>query len=188
MPRCSASTQGSATPTRVAKLLVYEDEHFSARAVKQAAWAKYRLWDIRNKPEKSFRSGTFALSKLLPEKFSESIMAIDAPKDGFSLLELRNIAGKYNEKLMVIKDDKDIPVPSVAYLRSGHFAAITGNVRGKIIRIEDAVAGFPRAVSESGLRHEMTGYYLVSSGFKGGTAVPDSEAAGIRGLGYVPFE
>ena len=172
----------------VAKLLVHEDEHFSARAVKQAAWAKYRLWDIRNKPEKSFRSGTFALSKLLPEKYSDSIMSIDAPKNGFSLLELKNIAGKYNQKLVVIKDEKDIPVPSVAYLRSGHFAAITGTSQGRILKIEDAVAGFPRAVRENGLMHELTGYYLVAGNFKGGTAVPDSEAAGIRGLGYVPFE
>ena len=106
--------------------------------MKQAAWAKYRLWDIRNKPEKSFRSGTFALSKLLPEKYSDSIMSIDAPKNGFSLLELKNIAGKYNQKLVVIKDEKDIPVPSVAYLRSGHFAAITGTSQGRILKIEDA--------------------------------------------------
>ena len=172
----------------VGKLLIYEDEHFSARAVKQAAWAKYRLWDIRNKPEKSFRSGTFALSKLLPEKYSDSIMSIDAPKNGFSLLELKNIAGKYNQQLVVIKDEKDIPVPAVAYLRSGHFAAITGTSQGRILKIEDAVAGFPRAVRENGLKHELTGYYLVAGNFKGGTAVPDSEAAGIRGLGYVPFE
>ena len=58
---------------------------------------------------------------------------------------------------------EEIPIPSIAHLRPGHFAANVGEANGRYM-LDDPLLGGEVWVTAAALREQSSGYFLVPEG------------------------
>ncbi len=140
-----------------------------------------------------FNCGPLALQSLMAARglTPEQVLFLQwhkvGPK-GTNLAELAGIAdkSKFGYRLVYRPPGKPVPLPSVAHLKVGHFAAVLGEANG-LLHVEDAaVDGRTLWMAAEALESEASGYFLVPADVPmrdGWRAVEAKEAANLWGKG-----
>ena len=140
-------------------------------AREQVDQARVGLWLMHQRPGRSFRCGSLALSNVarlndLPSSTISQFQDADSPGIGFSLLELESLSANANwpQRAVAITAEAQVPVPSVVHWKIGHYAAIIGK-RGNTYLLRDPTFGENRDVvmSEAALREESSGFFLIGA-------------------------
>jgi YD repeat-containing protein len=150
--------------------------------------------DMLNRPERSFRCGPLALSRILAHleqsdetKHALAILdAADSTPNGLSLsgVQRMSLDAGMNYQMAFRLPGAALIIPSVAHWNVGHYAALTGKDADDIL-VEDLTFGEAIRVSTSTLDAESSGYFLVPPGPlpAGWRSVDPSEGDGIWGRG-----
>jgi RHS repeat-associated protein len=156
------------------------------------AGAKQGLWEMQNRPERSFRCGPLGLERILAntkENFrgEDRLFNYNSTSTGTSLLEMRNLSTELQMGLQpAFRTGASTPIltPALVHWKAGHFAALVKEEDGRYL-IQDPTFGSEFWVSRRAFDEETSGYMLVREGAlpRGWRVVPDSEAATIRGRG-----
>jgi len=137
-------------------------------AVKMAD-AKNALWQLENRPEKTFKCGPFSLSRIQATldpsaPFSEKIGAELSTSNGTSLYQNWQLSKKMGLKYQMAMRPAGalVPVPSMVHWKEGHFSALTKFDGGRY-QVEDST--FPHGwISAKALDAETSGYFLIPDG------------------------
>ncbi|HLX07338.1 MAG TPA: cysteine peptidase family C39 domain-containing protein, partial [Thermoanaerobaculia bacterium] len=136
-------------------------------AAETVSAARSGLWLMRNDPAGSFRCGPLAVERvseaLQPgRKLDPRLLAYPSTRQGTSLGELVELAGKTGLQLQAVKRDRGskIPVPAVVHWKAGHFAAIVEQSGDRFLA-KDLTFGDDHWVSRDAVEEESTGYALV---------------------------
>ena len=172
---------------QVEQLLKLTGSHQSGIADASIAQAKRGLWEMQNNPQESLRCGVVALAELLRQgglSGSQQLFSLLAPKGGFSLAELQNIAGQHHFQSSVIYTNHQIPVPAVVHWKSGYFATVLAK-NGDHYTVADPISGQNNEMTSASILRESSGNYLVEKKLSGiGKPVDLTAANAIRGAGY----
>jgi RHS repeat-associated protein len=112
-----------------------------------------------------------------------------ADKKGTNLSELSGLGNKirFAHRLVHRQPGQPVPMPAVAHLKVGHFAAILGEQNGRF-QVQDAAApGGTMWMTPAALEAEASGYFLIPADLPlqpGWRAVQANEAANIWGKGF----
>ncbi len=156
------------------------------------AGAKQGLWEMQNRPERSFRCGPLGLDRILAStragyKGEDRIFNYDSTATGTSLLEMRGLATELQMGLQPAfrtSTTTAVLIPALVHWKAGHFAALVKEEDGRYL-IQDPTFGVEFWVSRRAFDEETSGYMLVRDGAlpRGWRPVPDTEAETIRGKG-----
>jgi RHS repeat-associated protein len=163
-------------------------------AALQAQFAREALEQMRDEPEVALRCGWVALFEVLRRQGAGAALLRDvqqqrAGRDGTSLAELAAFARAHGLDLQALRITAGaaFPVPAVAHLKTGHFAAILerrDDGRGELVRTVDAVTGLDGWIPAAALAGESSGFVLAAGGVRDGIlAVGDDAARGVMGAG-----
>ena len=165
-------------------------------AAQKLAGARQSLHLMRTEPEKSFRCGPFAISRIWASQHPDSAIpaaVLDSkcvPLKGTSLDQVRDFGLKLDVPLQIAKRSPGAKLitPAVVHWKEGHYAAIIREHAPTRYVIQDPTFGIDMLVSSECLDAEASGYFLVPKGElpAGWTAVDDVEGATIWGKGAVP--
>jgi hypothetical protein len=113
------------------------------------------------------------------------ITAFHATSDGASIAQIADLTRALDFPMEVSyrpADIEEVPIPSIAHLRPGHFAAIVGETDGRYI-LDDPLLGGEVWISQAALREQSSGYFLVPEGERpaGWTAPPARSLDHVRG-------
>ena len=167
--------------------------HPSGLAGRYAENAARVLWIMKNKPDKAFFCGPFALQSILKfqnSKQADSSIIKDAKstKDGYSLDKVWDMSEELGMNMQIAKRSPGAKVilPAVVNWKLNHYAALVEEKNGLIHSI-DPTFGNETWLSEKALDEEGSGYYLVANGPlpTGWTSVGMEEAAKVFGKGDV---
>ena len=168
-----------------------EGRAFSGPATERIVGAREGLWNMRNRPEISFRCGPFALHRIKlsldpTNPGTELIQASASTPQGFSLLQTAELSHKLglNFQMAFRAKDAAFVVPSVVHLKVEHFAAITRQ-EGERYLLQDSTFGNDAWVTRATLEAETSGYFLIPSGelALGWRAVEAQEGDSVWGKG-----
>jgi YD repeat-containing protein len=155
--------------------------------------ARETLTNSEKDPQHLFLCGPLALRALMLARGAAAqeiffLQWYHAGSQGTNLAELTTLAdrAKLRYRLVFRQPGQAVPMPSVAHMKVGHFAAIVGEGNGRL-RVEDAAfqSGALWMTPEA-LDAEASGYFLVPADVPqrpGWRAVAQSEAANIWGKG-----
>ena len=122
---------------------------------------------MREHPEMAYRCGTFALKavgqQLQPTNAAlESLVQVPSPTNGFTMVSLVDLAGKYGLDLVAVRRTvgQDLIVPSVVHWRQNHYAAILGQKDGLYL-VNDPTFGRERWMPAEVINEEASGEFLV---------------------------
>jgi RHS repeat-associated protein len=151
------------------------------------------LYEMTNYPEKSFRCGPLALTRILnytePQPSTVSLKALSespSTSQGLSLSAVQGIAARAGMDYQMAFRAPGAPVlmPAVAHWKVGHYAAIVDKMNGRYL-IQDTTFGDDIRMSPATLDEEASGYFLVPAGPlpEGWRAVSSSEGDTVWGRG-----
>jgi RHS repeat-associated protein len=140
-----------------------------------------------------FNCGPLALQALMRAEAVEPnrvtfLQWYRAGPNGTNMAELAGLADKvkFGYRLVHRKAGQPVPMPSIAHLKVGHFAAILGEANGRLHVEDAAVDGRTLWMSPEALDSEASGYFLVPTALPQGSgwrAVEPREAANVWGKG-----
>jgi RHS repeat-associated protein len=169
-----------------------EGRDIGGSAGEMLAGAKQGLWEMQNRPERSFRCGPLALDRMLASSRAgytaeERLVTYPSTSTGTSLLEMRTLATEFQMGLQPAfrtSATAAVLVPALVHWKAGHFAALVKEENERYL-IQDPTFGVELWVSRRAFDEETSGYMLVRDGAlpSGWRPVPDTEAGTIRGKG-----
>lgn len=150
--------------------------------------AQQAVWFLQNMHEKAVPSGPVAVQRVLAFLHGEDapagpIWEVHATPEGATLLEMRDLAGRVGlDMQMAFRAEGEFPLPAVAHLRLGHFAAVIRR-EGSDYLLDDPILGGHQWISADILAAESSGYFLIPGGQlpRGWRAVADEEGRLPRG-------
>ncbi|MCW3110498.1 MAG: putative rhs-related transrane protein, partial [Segetibacter sp.] len=158
------------------------------------------LWLMKNNPGISFMCGPYALNKLFTiqdstKAFSEKLMDVQSPPQGFSLAQLMQMAQEVGLKYQMAFREPGAAVieNSVVHWKLNHYSALL-KIESAEIKCEDATVGSIYGqqfwLTGAALDSSASGYFLVPDGLlpKGWRRVSGSEGSTIFGKGQVPSD
>ena len=160
----------------------------------QPVWVQIReaLVAMQTDPESTFLCGPSALARIWTVRGNKGLPRFmqntRGKTGGFSLHEVWKLAQDSGLALRMVKRTigGQVPWPSVAHLKSGHFVAIVGEERDSY-KIDDPALGEVYFLTQSVLDKEASGYMLVASPLNDSlAAVGAAEAEHIKGAGDTP--
>jgi RHS repeat-associated protein len=171
-----------------------EGQVFLGAATERVNLAREALWNMKNRPEISFRCGPLALQSIrrflnsnatLPGELLESA----STQKGLSLKQVAELAQKVGLNYRIAFREKGAPIifPSVVHWRVGHFAAML-RFEGGHYYLEDATFVNSTWATEKAIESEASGYFLIPADRelpKGWRAVTAEEAGKVWGKGLV---
>lgn len=161
-------------------------------ATEKIAGAKQGLALMQTHPENAFRCGPMALKEILATakqsnlNKEKQIVESASTNKGMSLVQVRDLAKRLGINYQMAKRSPGakIIVPSVINWRVGHYAALTGETKGKYFAL-DPTFGNQTVLSQRAIDQEQSGYYLVPAGKlpEGWELVSEAEAKNVWGKG-----
>lgn len=152
------------------------------------------LWDMQHHPERAFQCGWIALQSLWRlngiEVHSAPPEAMSAGQNGYNLAQLVAMSTDVHHPVTAVRIDNrsEIPVPSIAHWKTGHFATILSEQNGRYRVADPTVTGGSLWMSADAVHSESSGYFLVPTHANTLASnehlVSPIEAATIRGAGY----
>lgn len=155
----------------------------------QTAWEG--LVTMRNRPEVSFRCGTYSLARVAREiqgsqELNRKIHELPSPDGGFNLGNLVAIATTNGLKMAAVRRESGakIPVPSVVHWKLDHYAAIL-RIQDGFYFVKDPTFGGEQWMSAEIINEEASGNFLVSESQipEGFRLLTEQEAALVHGKG-----
>jgi RHS repeat-associated protein len=134
--------------------------------------ARMGLWIMDNDPERGFMCGPYALKQIAqfnPDKPTFKLLPPKTPRNGFSLLELREAAANSGIKYQMAKRKPGSPIilNSVIHWKLNHYSALLKEKNG-VYLIQDSTFsdfyGRELWISKEALEEESDGYFLVPEG------------------------
>jgi len=146
---------------------------------------------MQSTPELAFKTGPFALSRMLQYNRAELpfdkvaiVQAAHASPKGFSLSVLHALSERagMGYQMAFRAPAAVIITPAVAHWRVGHYAAIVATDAGRY-RVQETTFGEDIRMSVAAIDDEASGYFLIPNGPVpvGWRAVGKSEADGVWG-------
>jgi RHS repeat-associated protein len=153
------------------------DRPILGSATESITAAREGLAGMKDRPERSFKCGPFALQSI--KRHLESSAIIDpvaeqarSTTNGISLAEVARIGREMGLDLEMARrvGHAPVPVPSVVHWKLDHYGAVLEHRNGKYL-VEDltfsAYYGRQLWISEAALNEEASGYFLVPAGRAG---------------------
>ncbi|MEZ5406207.1 MAG: hypothetical protein R3F23_08595 [Verrucomicrobiia bacterium] len=182
---------------RLAPLLKeIENRSIEGSASEWITRAKAGLWEMQNRPTRTFVCGTMALKKCaelqgLPLEIGDRIMEEECSLKGFYLKQLYEIAQKNGLRYQLAKRDPGAPIPDsllplVIHWKVRHYGALTHQQNGRFLMSDPIFSPIDQWMSTKAIDEESTGYCLVPAGErlpKGWHSVTEEEIADIWGKG-----
>src|SRR5262245_19443082 len=175
-----------------ARLKSFEGRVFVGSATEKIDGAREGLWNMKNRPEISFRCGPLALHRIKaatdPQAVAERIIFESASTQrGLSLAQVAELSRKIglNYQMAFREAGRDFVVPSVVHWKADHYAAIIRQ-EGNRYLLQDPTFRTDVWGTRQALESETSGYFLVPSGPlpKGWRRVEDKEGGTIWGKGF----
>ncbi len=170
-----------------------EGRTFSGPAAQKIVGAREGLWNMRNRPEISFRCGPLALHRIKlstdPDNpGTDLIHATASTQQGFSLLQVAELSLKLGLYFQMAfrGNGAAFVVPSVVHWKVGHYAAMIRQ-EGDRYLLQDPTFGNDVWVTRKALEAETSGYFLIPPGrlVTGWRAVQAQEGETVWGKGAV---
>jgi len=164
---------------------------FYGPAAEKIDGAKRGVFMMQNRPEKCFRCGPLALSRIraaqnLPDAYDAKIANSRSTTNGTSLVQVRDLARDLgmNYQMAARTAGAEVILPAVVHWKVGHFAALVRRVNGRFL-VQDPTFTDDLWVSQTTLDEEASGYFLTPSGPlpNGWQAVEEAEGAKVWGKG-----
>jgi hypothetical protein len=174
-----------------ALLAEIKDRDVRGSAGEKVFASRQGLATMKSSSESAFRCGPAAvaalLGKVLDEEQVKLVNETKATAQGTSMDMLRELGNRIGLQLQAARRVADVPllIPSVAHLRSGHFAALTRETAGRY-RVLDPSLSESLWVSRDAVNDESSGYFLVRAGVlpTGWVTVGPGEASTVWGKRY----
>jgi YD repeat-containing protein len=155
--------------------------------------AKQSLSVMRAAPEEAFRCGPAALAQMIeafrPGALRASTLAMTRTgPNGSSVAQLIAWARAADVEVRAVRHaGRDFPVPSVAHLKTGHFAALLRRDGDRYL-VNDPALGGRAWVRERAIEEEGSGVFVVPAALAPAedTALTADEAANAWGRGFAP--
>ena len=152
--------------------------------------AREALWNMKNRPEISFKCGPLALRSIrialnMDGAMDGEILKAASTQKGCSLPQVAALSKKIGLNYqMAFRNSGDFVVPSVVHWKVGHYAALLRKV-GDLYELHDPTFGNSTWATKNALEAETSGYFLVASGTlpAGWRAVDEAEGGAIWGKG-----
>jgi RHS repeat-associated protein len=166
---------------------------FSGPATERIVGAREGLWNMRNRPEISFRCGPLALHRLMVSTRPENpgtdlIHATASTRHGFSLPQVAKLSQQLGLNFQMAFREKGaaLVAPSVVHWKVDHFAALVRQ-EGDRYLLQDPTFRNDMWVTREALESESSGYFLIPPGAlsRGWRAVEEPEGETIWGKGNV---
>jgi RHS repeat-associated protein len=170
-----------------------EDRVFVGSATEKIDGAREGLWNMKNRPEISFRCGPLALHriKMTTGPQPSATMAIFesvSTQKGLSLSQVAELSKKIglNYQMAFRENGGDFIVPSVLHWKVDHYAAIIRREGDRYLLQDPTFRNDVWATSQA-LEAETSGYFVVPSGPlpKGWRKVESVEGGKVWGKGQV---
>ena len=164
---------------------------FYGPAAEKIDGAKRGVFMMQNRPEKCFRCGPLALSRIrlaqnLSDPFDFKIADSRSTTNGTSLIQVRDLAHDLGMNYQMARraTGTKVILPAVVHWKVGHFAALVRAENGRFL-VQDPTFTDDIWVSQRTLDEEASGYFLVPSGRlpSGWQTVEDAEGAKVWGKG-----
>lgn len=176
-----------------------EGRGFIGSATEQIGGAREGLWNMKNRPEISFRCGPMALQRILlsdqrlltssPTNAMMEIFNSASTQKGFSLPQVAELSKKIGLNYQMAFREKGgaFVVPSVVHWKVGHYAGMIRQ-EGDRYLLQDPTFGNDVWASREALEAETSGYFLIPPGSlpRGWRAVDAQEGAAVWGKGHPP--
>ncbi len=128
----------------------------------------HRAYEItQESPQLANRCGTFALTAvaevLSPTNEFSQLIRIPAPKTGFSLARLEEMARSNHLDMMAAKrpaSQDELVVPSVVHEKQDHYVAIVAR-KGDLYKVEDPAFRMGRWLTAEAINAEASGQFLL---------------------------
>lgn len=168
-----------------------EDRMFTGSATEKISGAREGLWNMKNRPEISFRCGPLALHRIKaatdPQAAAERVIFESAStQQGLSLPQVAELSRKIGLNYQMAFREKSgaIVIPSVVHWKVGHYAALVRR-EGDRYLLQDPTFGNDAWATTNALDAETSGYFLIPDGPlpKGWRAVEAKEGEKIWGKG-----
>jgi len=152
--------------------------------------AREALWNMKNRPEISFKCGPLALRSIraalnMDGSSDGEILKTASTQKGCSLPQVAALSKKIGLNYrMAFRNSGDFVVPSVVHWKVGHYAAMVRKV-GDLYELHDPTFGNSTWATRKAIEDETSGYFLVASGPlpAGWRAVNEAEGGEIWGKG-----
>jgi RHS repeat-associated protein len=153
------------------------------------AEAQTAVWGLENHHEQAAPSGPIALDRILSyvrpgEPRHPDIVAFHATHDGASVAQIADLTRGVDFPMEAAYRPSgvgEIPIPSIAHLRPGHFTAIVGEQGGHYI-LDDPLLGGEVWISKAALNEQASGSFLVPEGeIPAGWRAATTEEKSVRG-------
>jgi RHS repeat-associated protein len=136
-------------------------------------------------PWMSFKCGVFALDQLASDagwKYDrQRLLESRSGAEGLSVAELLSIASDHKLPVIAVHGSGDVPVPSVAHLKDGHFITVLAARNGSYFVLDPGAKRKTWVPSED-LLLEASGIYIGDrQQLAGWTLLPDAMARATRG-------
>lgn len=163
-------------------------------ATERISGAREGLWNMRNRPQISFRCGPLALHriKLTVDPANPQTELIDASESSACGLSLQQVAALsqtvgLDQQIAFRNAGAEFVTPAVVHFKVGHFAALI-RCEGDHYLVQDPTFKNDAWVTSAALAAEASGYFLIPAGVlpRGWRAVESAEAETIWGKGNVP--
>jgi RHS repeat-associated protein len=147
-----------------------EGRGFIGAATEKITAAREGLWNMKNRPQTSFRCGPLALHRIKlavdpqhPE--TEAILASASSQNGFSLVQVAELSKKVglDYQMGFREPGAAFVVPSVVHWKVGHYAALIRR-EGDRYLLEDPTFQNDTWATGQALEAETSGYFLIPPG------------------------
>lgn len=171
-----------------------EGQVFLGAATERINLAREALWNMKNRPEISFRCGPLALQSIrrclnANATFPGELLESASTQKGLSLKQVAELAKKVGLNYRIAFREKGAPIifPSVVHWKVGHFAALL-RFEGGFYYLEDATFVNSTWATEKAIDSEASGYFLIPADRdlpNGWRAVGAEETGKVWGKGLV---
>lgn len=180
---------------RFERLLPLFDEikgrQFYGPAAEKIDGAKRGVFMMQNRPEKCFRCGPLALSRIraaqnLSDPYNSKIADARSTTNGTSLLQVRNLAQDSGMNFQMARraPGAKVILPAIVHWKVGHYAALVRSENDRFL-VQDPTFTDDIWVSQEALDEEASGYFLIPSDSlpDGWRNVEEAEGSKVWGKG-----
>jgi RHS repeat-associated protein len=176
-------------------LLEVEGREMKGSTDEKRVKAEGTVWAMHNAHHLAIPSGRVAVERLFAlerpnDMRHPQLDTLHPSMEGATLTEVEDLAGRVGLNLQRAyrqnKGQARIPVPSLAHMKGGHFAAVVGERNGRF-KLDDPSRGGEIWMSREAFEEESTGYFLIAGGRlpPGWRKPPPQEVDGVRGKCHV---
>ena len=149
-----------------------DKREFVGPATERICSARAGLWEMKNRPEISFRCGPLALHRIKLSLGGKDlgpatrvVYRSASTQQGFSLVQVAALSKEMglNYQMAFREPGSDLVVPAVIHWKVGHYAAIIREENGRYL-LQDPTFRNDAWATKAALDEEASGYFLVPPG------------------------